>query len=190
MFSTGESFAALSTLPWCIAAAAALIAAIWDVRTQRIPNILTLPLLVGGLAWSGWTGGAAGLTDALAGAGLLALPCFVLFVFAGGGAGDVKLLGALGSWLGLDNALLVLVCVAAAGVICGVATAIFRGKVRILFSNLSHILTGFALALGTRRMQVGRVMLPEEHRMQTMPYGVPICLGVWIAAGGQWLWAW
>lgn len=80
---------------------AALIAAsVTDITRQRIPNAITLPLAVFGLVYHLYTAGMSGLlfsvSGLLAGAGLL-----ILFYLMGGmGAGDVKLMGAVGSILG------------------------------------------------------------------------------------------
>ena len=68
------------------------LAAWIDRRTQTIPNWLTLPLVIGGLAWSGWMG--------LAGA-VVALGVLLPEVLRGRvGPGDLKLLAAIGAWLG------------------------------------------------------------------------------------------
>jgi len=186
----GGSASSSGTLPWYIVMLAAIAAAIWDLRTGRIPNLLTIPIFLAGLLWSTWHGGGSGLLVALGSAILLALPCFVLFVYAGGGAGDVKLLGALGAWLSIHDAVSVLLCVALAGVVYGIISALLRRRSAILFSNLARMGRGFALAFATRRVRDAQILMPEEKQMQPMAYGVSICLGVWVAAGGRWLWQW
>src|SRR5262245_60930961 len=71
-----------------------------DVRTRRIPHLLTFGGPAVALVFALTTGGPMGLLRSalgwLAGAGLF-VPCFVL---GGMGAGDVKLVGCLGAWLG------------------------------------------------------------------------------------------
>ena len=87
-------------LQWGVVIGTALAAAVCDLRTRRVPNLLTGPIVLAGLAWGIWVGGWAGLADSVAGCLLLAIPYVLLFVFAGGGAGDAKLMGAIGSrWL-------------------------------------------------------------------------------------------
>ena len=91
--------------------AAAAYAMSTDLRRRRIPNALTGPLLLAGLGWAAWAGGPAGLVDSVAACFVLALPYVLLFVLRKGGAGDAKMMGALGAWLGLANGLIVLVLV-------------------------------------------------------------------------------
>ncbi len=79
---------------------ACLVAAATDLWKFRVPNALTFPLLFIGLIYRGIHDGLPGLGDAALGA-LLGFGCLVLFFLAGGmGAGDVKLMTAVGAWLG------------------------------------------------------------------------------------------
>ena len=104
-----------------------LLAAI-DVRTQRLPDRLTLPLLAAGLALAA-TEGPGVLADRAAAA---ALAWGVFTALAAGyrrqrgcdglGGGDIKLFAAAGAWVGLarlpDVALL-----AASGALAAIALA-------------------------------------------------------------------
>src|SRR5262245_32792718 len=74
-------------------------AAVIDVRTCRIPNALTLSAIVAALVYHGLAGVWPATVSAvgLAVGTLIFLPFFAL---GGLGAGDVKLLGAIGAWLG------------------------------------------------------------------------------------------
>ena len=83
-----------------MALALAFAACIFDLRTRRIPNALTLGGAVGACVYALAFHGVRGLTMSLAGwaAGLaIFLPFFLL---RGLGAGDVKLMACLGAWLG------------------------------------------------------------------------------------------
>lgn len=72
-----------------------------DLIYRRIPNWITLPAVLAALVYNGSTGDwADGIQASLAG---LAVGCALLlppFAMGGMGGGDVKLLGALGAWLG------------------------------------------------------------------------------------------
>ena len=74
----------------------ASLGSIHDVREGRIPNRVTFPAMAAGLAAHTLAGGWTGLGDA-APAGLIAGAVCLLFYWAGGmGAGDVKLMTAVG----------------------------------------------------------------------------------------------
>lgn len=75
-------------------------ALVFDLRTRKIPNWLTVAALALALAFHVATAGLAGLGTALAGFGVGFGILFVLWIIGGGGGGDVKLMGALGAWLG------------------------------------------------------------------------------------------
>jgi Flp pilus assembly protein protease CpaA len=112
----------------------------------------------------------------------------LLFVFAGGGAGDAKMMAALAAWLGLEAGVVVLVCVAATGAFFGVAHAAMNKQ---LCAALARVGTSFyvmmvALCCGRRgwspvkadSRRTGRV----GDEQLTMPYGPAIFIGVCIGA--------
>lgn len=79
-----------------------IIAAVTDWRTRKIRNVLVFPVCIAGVIWQCVYGGALGIQDALLGAAL-PLILFPLFALRMLGAGDIKLLMALGAWLGLKG---------------------------------------------------------------------------------------
>ena len=118
----------------------AIVACLCDLRTRRIPNALTLgaaaaacmfALLQTGVAGVGWS--AAGWLTAV----VLFFPFFAL---GGMGAGDVKLLGALGAWLGAFDALHLAVYTALAGGAMGLVVALYRHYLWEALWNLWQLL--------------------------------------------------
>ena len=96
-----------AVIAWTLILGAALLAiAIWDARTMRIPDFISLPLVVAGLG-AAWTVSSLPplhhILGAIAGYAILAL---VAALYArvrgreGLGLGDAKLLAAAGAWLG------------------------------------------------------------------------------------------
>jgi prepilin peptidase CpaA len=76
------------------------IAAIFDVKYRKIPNMVTIPTIIAGLAYHSWFNGIEGFLHSTGGT-LLGMAFLIVFYLAGKmGAGDVKLLGAAGSILG------------------------------------------------------------------------------------------
>lgn len=79
------------------------LAAAWDFRQHRIPNWLTLSAIPAGIIWNTWMSGWAGLQMSLMGFAIGFGILFILFATGGGGGGDVKLMGALGAWVGVST---------------------------------------------------------------------------------------
>jgi prepilin peptidase CpaA len=179
---------AVPAVKWGVALGVAMLAAACDLRWRRIPNMLTLPALLAGLTWSVWRGGTLGSLNAAGGAVLLAAPYLLLFVFAGGGAGDVKLTAALGAWLGVADGLIAIVAIAVCGALLGLAYAWAGGHLARLFSNLTRIVAVGVLAIAGRQGRRFSACLPERETLQTMPYGIAILAGVCLAAGVVRLW--
>ena len=185
-------------LQWGIVLGASLLAAILDIRTRRIPNALTLPLLGVGLMYALGTAGVAGLGDALGACLLLALPYIVLFVLAGGGAGDAKMMGAIGAWLGLQAGLVVLVAVAVTGAVFGLLRILAHRQRRSvlggLYATLYVLLTG--LCSGRAGWALLKTQVAQEEKNEptngrtrlTIPYGPAIFIGVCIGALVVHLW--
>lgn len=180
----------MTVFQWGVVIGASLVAACSDLRERRIPNALTFPLLAVGLIWAVCTGGLSGLAEAVAACVLLALPYVLMFIFAGGGAGDAKLMGAIGAWLGLRQGVVVFVCVAMAGVVLAIAKAISQKQLRaVLTSILVSIYTFMLLVIG-RRTPRPVTERPDKNRSGKLdiPYGVAIFAGVCVTAAIVWLW--
>jgi prepilin peptidase CpaA len=174
---------------WCVVVFASLVAAVIDVRSWRIPNLLTFPLLLSGLAFSRVLGGTSGLADSFLGCLIAASPFVALFLFSGGGAGDAKFMGAVGSWLGVRGGLLALLCVLSAGVVIGLGMSLVRGRGRQVLRNLILMSSALTLAVvGRRGARQAISLFPEQEQMLKMPYGLTIFAGVCIAAGSALRW--
>ena len=160
------------------------VAALFDVRTGRIPNWLTGSIWLAGLAASSAACGFAGTADAIVGCLLMAAP-FVLLFFVGGGAADAKLMGALGMWLGFANGIVSLVTVLAVGAILGICYAVAKQRGQGVLANLWQMTVG-VLGVATRTQKLADMpdVLPQKTAMIPMPYGLSIFLGVAIAAAG------
>ncbi len=153
---------------------ASLAAAVWDVRRGRIPNILTGPLLASGLVCAALTAGVAGRADSAVACLLLSGPFVLLFAFAGGGAGDAKLMAGIGAWLGVGNGLVALASVAVSGAVLAIGFALARAWCRRLRATTP--------AGATAKDAADRLMEVKPIRRTTVPYGVAILAGVCIAA--------
>ena len=180
----------IAVFQWGVVIGASLVAAICDLRTRRIPNALTVPLLLVGLIKAAWFGGVSGLAEAVAACFLLALPYVLLFLFAKGGASDAKLMGAIGAWLGLAQGITVLLCVATAGCVLAIAKALAKKRLRSVLTSIFLSFYSFMLfLLGYRTMQhtTDRDDVDQRYDL-TIPYGVAIFAGVCVAGGIVLIW--
>src|SRR5580704_15074330 len=117
----------------------ALVAGFTDFRSRRIPNWLTVPGLVIGVAVNIWVGGWGGLKASLLGAGLGLLLLLPFVALRSLGAGDWKLAGALGAFVGWSLLLdLLFASVFVAGIMA-VALIIYKRRIRETLRNMWHI---------------------------------------------------
>ena len=155
-----------------------------DIREFRIPNWVTYPAFCWGLVINTLAGtpvgaactdvlGAVGIGESLLGAFCLFVVMLVIFSFTGGGAGDVKLVAAIGALLGLGRGM---DAVTYAMVLAGVAMlliSLFRyGPIRMVDSAVRP--------LASRLLPVW-VDAPKAEHYQRMQSSVP--LGPFFAAG-------
>jgi prepilin peptidase CpaA len=154
-----------------------------DVRTRRIPNLLCGPLFLAGLIWAALQNGTDGLAEAFGAAVLMSFLFVVLFIFAGGGAGDAKLAAALGVWLSIKEAGIALVCTCIAGGILGLTVAMYKGHFKIVIANLVRVVYDWLIAILGRAgiKQAIKTTREIEGEKLTVPYGVAIFVGVCVA---------
>jgi prepilin peptidase CpaA len=115
------------------------IAAVFDIRYRRIPNWLVLAGIIVGLAWNAYSSGWSGLLRASEGLGLGFILYFPLYLIRARGAGDVKLLAAVGAITGPLNCLWIFLLTAILGGVIALILLIFRGRVRHTFFNVGWI---------------------------------------------------
>ena len=154
------------------------IGAAIDVRTRRIPNALTFGGAIAAFGYFGVTAGLGGLGHGAAGwaTGIgLFLP---IFLIGGMGAGDVKLLGAVGAWLGPQGALYGALYSVLAG---GVLALIVAVRHRYLKHALHNVwsLIGFWRVAG---IKPAPGMTLHDATGPRLAYGVAILAGTVAAA--------
>ncbi|PWW02489.1 prepilin peptidase CpaA [Paenibacillus cellulosilyticus] len=76
-----------------------------DVRSMRIPNVLCAGAFAAALLYGVIASGGHGLLVSIIGAAAGFVPMLAMYAVRGIGAGDVKLFGALGAWLGTQQVL-------------------------------------------------------------------------------------
>jgi prepilin peptidase CpaA len=129
-----------------------------DLTERRISNVLTLAGLAAALALRALGEGMPGLVNALAGAGV-GLACFLpLYLGKGMGAGDVKLMGAAGAFLGPAHAFVAALLSLGAGAALALLFLAWR-------------------SFGFRAATAG-APAPAQLRKERFPYAAAIGIGV------------
>ena len=144
--------------------------ALWfDLRSHRLPNWLTFSLLVLGLGVHLLLSGISGLLNSLGG-GLLGLVLLLPFYLLkkGMGAGDVKMMAAIGAVLGVQNGLLCVGLTLISGSVLGLLFLLFKG-------GLVLSLRRYWLCILSRSW-----LVPQENDAANLhfPYALAIVSGV------------
>ncbi|MAC19893.1 MAG: hypothetical protein CMJ23_09515 [Phycisphaerae bacterium] len=126
---------------WILLLVACSVAAVTDIRETRIPNWLTLPLILTGLVQAPILGGLPGLGDSAIGMVIASALFIWAYAFFGGGAGDAKFMMGLGLWLGYEAAFVVTVAITIVGFVFSMFGVVIRGDIRDI---PIVILTGWA----------------------------------------------
>lgn len=174
----------VSQLPLGVPATVGLVlvaapAAWCDVRERRVPNAVTMGGLLLGLALAGIMAGLAGLAAAAVGAALGLLVGLPVFLLGGLGGGDVKLLAAVGAFLGPGRLPLALLAIALTGGIMAAVEVVRRGAVRQTVLNLWAIVMSIGPgSFGRWRTRgAGGALTVDAASAVTIPYAVAIAIG-------------
>ena len=161
------------TLFGVVALGVGLVACVTDVRSRRIPNLLTFGAAIAAVIVHAAIGGWQGAGGALAGWAVGCALFVPFFVLGGMGAGDVKLLAALGAWLGPRDALWLAFYASLAGGVTALGMALAHGYLRTALRNVWNLLTYWWL-VGPRPMPA---LTLEKSEAPRLAYAVPIFIG-------------
>lgn len=150
----------------CAFTVAALVS---DLRQRRIPNALTVTAFGLALAFHVCFSGWAGLKFAAGGFAVGFGVMFVLWLVGGGGGGDVKLMGAVGAWLGAVSTMMLFLGSVFVAVVMTAGILVGRWVAPNRFA-LSRVEAGSAQAAGMARRGGGRTLIP---------FAVPVCVAAW-----------
>ena len=157
---------------WIFTIGLTFVAAFVDFRERRIPNWLTVPAFFAAVTLRTVLFGWPGAKTALEGAGLalaLLLPLVLLRAF---GAGDWKLMGAIGAFLGPMMFLFVLVGSILVNGVVALVEMMRTRRVRETFNNLRVLVHGF-FTFGLRANPKISLDNPE---LLKLPFGVAVAI--------------
>ncbi len=152
-----------------------ILAVVFDLRERRIPNWLTFPFMAAGLAYHGAVNGLPGVLFSAMGLALGILLLIIFYASGGMGAGDVKLMGAVGSLLGPANVLYAFVYSALIGGLYAAVVLYRHSALRSSVERLASVPVDFA-----RTGQWFWSPSPATKKIPRLCYAVAISLGTGI----------
>jgi len=156
-----------------------------DYRTQKIPNKITIPAIAAGVILSTVYFGFSGLWSSLLGFIVGFLIFFLPFILGGMGAGDVKLMAAIGAVMGARFVFMTFIYTAIVGGIIALGYGIYKrglGTSLKLFGNfLISPLLKFLYRLTGYHKFIEWYGLLKKSETRTgklyIPYAIPIAIG-------------
>lgn len=175
----------LLTAPELIVTAVVVGIAVMDLNRFRIPNAVTFPFALAGIAFNAIQGGGWGLGNSLVGAGIGFLLLLVPFIAGGFGGGDVKLLTAIGAWVGPVAVLEIFVVSAVILGFVSLLVILANPKVRQdawikLRNAASRLLSIRSLTADDQEMV--ELLDREDCRARAIPFGAVVAFGLLMMA--------
>jgi prepilin peptidase CpaA len=180
----------LTTWPLTFVCAAMIVAAVIDGWKLKVPNWLTLPLILSGWLLGGLNhfglltsaGFQGGIASALAGTALGFFLLLPVYSVGGMGAGDVKMQMGFGSWVGafygyqtgMPIIWWAFVLAVLIGGVIALGMIFLRGQFGKNMTNTREILTDLLRGSVSGAADSAAQRKP---RMHLLPYGIPLCLG-------------
>jgi len=162
----------------------ALAAACYDLRVRRIPNWISLSGIVLGAGLNTYFEGPEGAVTA-AGGLLVALCIYIpLYALKGMGAGDVKLMAAVGAIAGPRNWFTIFLATAILGGIASLALVLWRKRTGQTLRNISVVLE--QLLAGKSPLARDKTLSIHDEKALKMPHGAAIAAGVGLFLALHW----
>ena len=161
---------------WAFTLVLAVYAGWLDARTRRIPNWLTVSGFVLGVGVNSILSGLHGTVAALDGAGLGLLILLPLVLMRAMGAGDWKLMGAIGSFVGPEMLLSILLFSVLVAGAMAIVVMVRARRVGVTMRNLAVLTLGF-ITFGFRPNPEISLDNPEALKL---PFGVAVAIGTLI----------
>jgi prepilin peptidase CpaA len=162
-----------------------LVAAAYDIRYRRIPNWLTAGGVLMGFALNAFllahppsVLSLGGLLFSLKGFGLAFGLYFFLYALRAMGAGDVKLMAAIGAMVGWQNWFGIFLVTAILGGIAAMAFSLFRGRLKKTFWNVGFIVS--EMSHGRPAYLKNEELDVRSKKSVGLPHGAVIAAGTFV----------
>lgn len=151
-----------------------LMATIFDVRSRHIPNWLVACGTIIGIVYSGLSPYGIGTIGSLGGLAIGLVTFTPFYLLRAMGAGDVKLMAMVGTYLGPTSTFSAVLTVFIAGGLLAVAAAIRNGAMTALMENVRSMMTDFTF----KAMSGSAISVKQPHiSAGQFPYALAIAAG-------------
>jgi prepilin peptidase CpaA len=150
-----------------------IVAAIIDIRIQKIPNIFTFPAMVLGLTYhsvaNGWSGFIFSSEGLAIGISIFLIP----YMMGGMGAGDAKLMGAVGAMIGPKGVVIACLFTAIVGGIYALVVFLFN------MQYLKGFIARSAITVKAFAFTRNFILIPadESEKKPRLCYGIAMAIG-------------
>jgi prepilin peptidase CpaA len=152
-----------------------VVAAYIDGKQLRVPNWITYPMVLSGIAFCTWQQGWAGLGWSVGAMFVGLLTLLPLYAVGGMGAGDVKLMAGIGAWLGIRTTLYAFAVSVIVGAVMAVAMVLYKRNFYKHAAQFWMIIQEWRDVKDPR--ELSRLAAERKSSMFLLPYGIPICVG-------------
>lgn len=159
----------------------AVIAAYIDGKQLRVPNKITFPMIIAGWMWSSISYGMAGegwywgLMWSIAGMSVGIATLLPTYAIGGMGAGDVKMMAAIGAWVHCTVTFYAFCVSAIVGAILAVIMIVTAGEGRRHFNMFFSILNEISTVKDPEKL--AQIATERKTTMRLLPYGIPLAIG-------------
>ncbi|MBL8871735.1 MAG: prepilin peptidase [Planctomycetaceae bacterium] len=184
-----ESICSILLEHWSVwlVAVTLVVAAVIDGLYLKVPNWLTIPMIISGLVFSFTVSGWNGLGWSLLGTVVGLILLLIVYSIGGMGAGDVKLLAGIGAWMHVEHTFWIFIATTIVGGIMAVFMIAASGRWKKHFGQMKMITQEIVDVRDPETLFA--IAKERKPRMMLLPYGVPMtiaALGYFATQGLLW----
>jgi len=167
--------------PYWVVTVFVIVAAYIDGKLLKVPNKITYPMIIAGWIYSmiayqmsgdGWY---VGLGWSLAGTAVGLLTLLPAYSIGGMGAGDVKMMAAVGAWVYITTTFYAFCVSAIVGAIIAVIMIVMSGEGKKHWAQGQYILNEIMTIKNPEKL--AEIAAKRKPTMRLLPYGIPLAIG-------------
>lgn len=167
--------------PYWVVAIFAIVAAYIDGKCLKVPNLITFPMIIAGWIYSSIAYGMAGegwyvgLWWSLAGTAVGLMTLLPAYAIGGMGAGDVKMMAAIGAWVHVTITLYAFCIGTIVGAILAVAMILMSGEAKKHWNQMFFLVNEIWTIRNPEVLS--EIAAERKSSMRLLPYGIPLAIG-------------